>query len=317
MKNLAKLIYMVPIVETNFFGDFEQVEDSKVLIIPTPYEYTTSYGKGTKNGPQGILNASTKLEFFDDELWSNPQTIGINTSNFVNCEFVNNKTKEPFVELEQAVRSAVISGCVPVVLGGEHSITYGSMKAIYDLYPEVSILYFGAQPHLKESSQNNKFSSFCTLRQIYNSMPELKISQVGIRSMSKEEIDWLEKDNANIEIFFAREKNSWTTADILSKLTKNVYISFNFDVLDPGIMPSVGTPEPSGFSFDQVIDILKNICTFKDIVGMDFVELSPISGLHAPDFLAAKLIYKTIGYTFARQLGVFEESESPLAVSEL
>ena len=125
------------IVETNYFGNCKQEEAPKVLIIPTPYEYTTSYCKGTKNGPQAILNASTKLEFFDDELWLNYSSLGINTTNFVNCEFVNNKTTDPFIELEQAVRNSVISGALPIVLGGEHSISYGGIKAIYDLYPDV------------------------------------------------------------------------------------------------------------------------------------------------------------------------------------
>ena len=300
---------MAPIVETNFFGDLPQADCPQVLIIPTPYEYTTFYTKGTKNAPQAILNASSKLESFDEELWLDLKTIGINTSNFVMCEFVNSKTLEPFVEIEQAVRNTVISGQLPVVIGGEHSISYGSIKAIYDLFPDVSLLYFGAHTHLKENFQNNKFSNCCALRQVNNLMPDLKIIQLGIRSVSKDESQWLEKDNPNVEIFFARDRNRWSVADIISKLGKNIYISFDFNVLDPGIMPSAVSPEPGGLGFEQTTDILKNICAFKDVVGMDFVELSPINGLIAPDSLAAKLIYKTIGYTFARQLGVFDEGE--------
>ncbi len=302
------------IVETNYFGDFEQIDDPKVLVIPTPYEYTTSYVKGTKNGPQAILNASKHLDSFDEELWVNISKIGINTLNFVNCEFVSNKSKQPFFEIEQAVRDAVINGSMPVVIGGEHSITYGSIKAIYDLFPNVSILHFGARPNLKSTILENKFSHECVFKRINETMPELKITQVGIRSLSSEEADWLEADSPSIEIYFSRDKNRWNVADLLTNLSKNVYLSFDFNALDPGVMPSTSIPEPGGFSFEQACDIIKNVCAFKEIVGMDFVGLTPTPNLNAPDFTAAKIIYKAIGYSFARELGAFEEEESSLVV---
>ncbi len=298
------------IVETNCFGDFEQADDPKVLIIPVPYEYTTSYVKGTKNAPQAILNASKHLDSFDEELWTDVSKIGINTSNFVACEFVSNKSKQPFIEIEQTVRDAVINGSMPIIIGGEHSITYGSMKAIYDLFPDVSILHFGARCNLKSTMLENKFSTECVFKRITEIMPELKITQVGIRSLSNEEANWLETNDPNIEIYFSRDKNRWNIADILTNLSKNVYLSFNFNALDSGIMPSTSIPEPGGFSFEQACDIIRNICAFKEIVGMDFVELAPTANLNAPDLTAAKLIYKAIGYSFARELGAFEEEES-------
>ena len=303
------------IVETNYFGNCKQGEDPRVLIIPTPYEYTTSYCKGTKNGPQAILNASIHLEHFDDELWTDVSKVRINTSNFINCEFANNKSTQPFNELEECVRSTVISGALPIIIGGEHSISYGSIKAIYDLYPDVSILYLSAHSNLKESFQNNKFNRSCTLKRVYETMPDLKVVQLGIRSISNDEAEWLETNNPSIEMFFARDKSQWKLSDIISNLTKNVYISFNFNVLDSGIMPSTVVPEPGGLSWEQTIDIIKNVCAFKEIVGMDFTEHAPIPNLNAPDLLASKLIYKSIGYTFARQLGVFEEKNSELLES--
>lgn len=306
---------MAMIVETNCFGDFEQSDDPKVLIIPAPYEYTTSYVKGTKNGSQAILNASKHLDSFDEELWADISKIGINTSGFITCEFTNNKSKQPFAEIEQAVRDAVINGSMPIVIGGEHSITYGSMKAVYDLFPDVSILHFGARCNLKSTILENKFSNQCVFRRISETMPELKITQVGIRSLSNEEADWLETNEPNIEIYFARDKNRWNVADILTNLSKNVYLSFDFNALGSDTMPSVSIPEPGGFSFEQVCDIIKNICAFKEIVGMDFVELAPIANFNAPDFTAAKLIYKAIGYSFARELGAFEEESSELISS--
>ena len=297
------------IVETNYFGNFKQIDEPKVSIIPVPYEYTTSYVKGTKNGPQAILNASTRLEAFDDELWVDVSKIGINTSSFLNCDFVNDKTATPFAEVEEAVKSTVISGSLPIVIGGEHSITYGSIKAINDLYPETSILHFGSRCNLKSTYKENKYSHDCVFRRIYEMVPDIKIVHVGIRSLGKEAADWLEEHNPNSEIFFARDKNRWNVVDILSNLNKNVFISFDFSALDSSVMPTTAMPEPGGFSWEFAIDILKNVSAFKEIVGMDFVGFSPLLGFHAPEFQAAKLIYKTIGYSFARELGVFEESE--------
>ena len=308
---------MGTIVETSYFGGLTQVDEPKVLVIPTPYEYTTSHIKGTRNGPQAILNASKHLELFDDELWTDISRLGINTGNFLTCEFVNNTSVQPFSEVEEEVRKAVISGCLPVVIGGEHSISFGSIKAIYDLYPDLSILHLGASPNLKSSFQNNKFNHSCVFRQTCELMPDLKIIHLGTRVISKEEKEWLETNNTNTEIFWGRDKNTWNIADILSSLTKNVFLSVDFNVFDTSFMPTVSKPDPGGLSWEEITNILKNVCTFKDIVGMDFVEHAPTQGLQATDFLAAKLIYKLIGYAFARTLGVFEEERTSLVVEQI
>lgn len=307
---------MSVIVETSFFGNLTQAEDPKVLIIPTPYEYTTSSGKGTKNAPQAILNASKHLNFFDDELWIEISKIGINTSNFVTCEFVNNKSKQPFSEIEEVVRNSVIAGSLPVVIGGEHSLSYGAIKAIYDLYDDISILHLSAHTDLKSTFQSNKFDHSCIMRRILELMPDIKLVQIGIRNLSKEEASYIEAESSNVEVFFGKDKKHWNTAEILTNLTKNVYITFDFSVFEVGIMQAATRPDPGGLSWAQVTDILKNVCTFKEIVGMDFVEFAPIPSLIASDFLAARLILKSIGYTFARQLGVFEDgAETRLTAS--
>ena len=304
------------IIETNYFGNFEQTDNPEVILIPIPYEYTTSFIKGTKNGPQTILNASTQLEKFDDELLVDISKIGINTTGFVNCEFVSNKSKHPFNEVEQAVRDVIIGGSVPVILGGESSITYGAIKAINDLFPEISILHFGSRCNLKSSHMENDFSHQCTFKRTSEMVPELKVIHAGIRSISEEEAEWLEENTPNTELFFAKDKNRWNVVDILSNLTKNVYISFEFNALDSSVLPTAAMTEPGGFNWEQITDILKNICTFKEIIGMDFTGFSPLPNSQAHDFLGAKLIYKTIGYSFARELGVFEEEEVSLAGSE-
>ena len=308
---------MASIVETNYFGGFNQTEDPKVLVIPVPYEYTPAFIKGTKNGPQAILNASKRLEAFDDELWTDISKIGINTANPVICDFVSNKSTMPFMELEQAIRNSVINGQMPVIIGGEQALSFGTIKSIYDLYPDVSILSLTARPHLKNTFENNKYSSPCVFRRITETMPDIKLIQLSVRSVSNEEKHFLETSKTNIEIYLDKDKKEWNVSEILSNLTKNVFISFNFNSLNSAVMPSCAMPEPGGLSYELALDILKNICTFKEIVGLEFTEFSPIPGFLAPDFLAAKLIYKTIGYTFAKELGVFEESNlaAPLSIS--
>ena len=304
------------IIETNYFGNFEQADNPEVTLIPVPYEYTTSFIKGTKNGPQAILNASTQLEKFDDELLVDISKIGINTTGFINCEFVNNKSKHPFNEVEQAIRDVIIGGSLPVLIGGESSITYGAIKVLNDLFPEISILHFSSRCNLKSSHLENDFSHQCTFKRISELTPELKVVHAGIRSISEQEAEWLEENTPNTELYFAKDKNRWNVVDIISNLTKNVYISFEFNSLDSSILPSTAMAEPGGFNWEQITDILKNVCTFKEVIGMDFTGFSPQANSHAFDFSAAKLIYKTIGYSFARELGVFEEEEVNLVSNE-
>lgn len=301
------------IVETNHFGDLEQVKNPKVLIIPAPYEYTTTCKKGAKNGSQAILNASKWIESFDEEIWADTSLVGINTSDVIKCDFVSDTVKHPFAELEKVVRSTVISGGTPMVLGGENSLTYGSIKAIYDMYPDISILHFDSRPNLKDRFKDNKYSSQSFMREIYSYMPDVKVVQLGIRDISPEEIEWVESNDYNIEMYFAKDKSSWDIGEILSNLTKNVFISFDYSVFDSSLIPANSNPSPGGLLWDETLDILKNVCTSKEIVGADFVELSPSAGLEASNQLAAKLVYKTIAYTYAQELGAFEEDEELVA----
>lgn len=297
------------IVETHYFGNLTQVDKPRVLIIPAPYEYTTGFIKGVKNASQAILNSSLNLDLFDEELWADISRVGINTSDFVDCAFVCNGSKQPFIELEQVVKTSVINGSIPVVVGGESTISLGSVKAVYDLYPDVTILHFGSRPKLKQEVQENKYHHQCSIRNIIEEMPDIKLVQIGARSISEEESIWI-NENPRCEIFFAREKqNSNLIEEVLASLSKNVYISFDFSVLDPSIMPSSLSPEPGGLLFDEVLNILRNVCTSKEIIGCDFVNLAPREDLFASNYLASKLIYKTIGYMFAEELGVFEEEQ--------
>lgn len=294
-------------ISSNYFGlseEFSSPEKSKVAIVPVPYEATTSYGKGTKNGPTAILEASQQVELFDDELWIEPHKIGIQTVLPVEMAPVTAETENPFHELRDAVRPIIEFGKFPVIIGGEHSLSLGSVAACADRYPDLSILQIDAHADCRDSYEGNPYSHASVSYHIYKGLPNPLITQVGIRNISAGEIQWLEEEKPRINIFWARNQDRWNFNEIISTLSDNVYLTIDLDGLDSGIMPSTGTPEPGGMSWYQLTDLIKLLCVKRNVVAADIVELAPIKGLHAPDFLAAKLMYKLIGYKFALELGV-------------
>lgn len=292
---------------TNYFGlpaEYSSVENARVAIVPVPYEATTSYGKGTAKGPEAILEASQQVELFDDELWVEPYTVGIQTMPPVLMEPQNNDTKLPFQALKDAVSPLVEFGKFPIILGGEHALTLGSVKACAERYPDLSILQIDAHADLRQSYDGNIYSHASVSYHLYSHLPQPNITQVGIRNISREEVDWMEVAKPNIHIFWARNQEKWNPADIISTLSDNVYLTIDIDGLDSGIMPATGTPEPGGLTWYQLMDLIKQLCIRKNVVAADIVEFAPIPGFHAPAFLAAKLMYKVIGYRFALDLGV-------------
>ncbi len=291
----------------NYFGlseEFSSPENSKVVILPVPYEATTSYGQGTKNGPAAILEASQQVELFDDELWTEPYKIGICSGDEIKMSPVTGATKQPFVELTDAVRPLVEFSKFPIILGGEHSLTLGAVKACNHKYPDLSILQVDAHCDLRASYEGNPHSHASVSYQLYKTLKRPLITQVGIRNVSAEEVAWMEEEQPNINIFWARNKDKWNFHDIVETLSDNVYLTIDVDGLDGSIMPSTGTPEPGGMDWYQLMELIKQVCVRKNVVACDIVELSPIKGLHAPDFLVAKLLYKLVGYRFALELGV-------------
>lgn len=293
--------------KVNYFGlpeEFSSPENSKVVILPVPYEATTSYGQGTKNGPAAILEASQQVELFDDELWVEPYKIGICTGDEIKMGAVSGSTKQPFVELTDAVRPLVEFSKFPIVLGGEHSLTLGAVKACNHKYPDLSILQVDAHCDLRPSYEGNPHSHASVSYQLYKSLKRPLITQVGIRNVSMDEVAWMEEEQPNINIFWARNKDKWNFHDIVETLSENVYLTIDVDGLDGSIMPSTGTPEPGGMDWYQLMELIKQVCVRRNVVACDIVELSPIKGLNAPDFLVAKLLYKLVGYRFALELGV-------------
>jgi agmatinase len=291
----------------NYFGlddEFSSPENSRVAIVPVPYEHTVSYGRGTGKGPEAVLTASQQVELFDEELWIEPYKIGIQTLAPVKMEMQTGETEKPFQELRDVISPLIEFGKFPIIIGGEHSLSLGSIAACADRYPDLSVLQIDAHADCREAYEGNPYSHASVSYHIYKGLPNPVLTQVGIRNISAAEVAWLEEEKPNINIFWARQQEKWNFHEMISTLSDNVYLTIDIDGLDASIMPSTGTPEPGGMTWYQLIELVKLLCVRKNVVAADIVELAPIPQFHGPDFLVAKLIYKIIGYKFALDLGV-------------
>ena len=275
-------------------------KNSAFAIIPFPIDATTTYQSGARNGPKAIMEASSHMELFDEENKIEPYRAGIFTSTEIPVS-----TTGPISVLKQVerrVRSVIKAGKFPIVLGGEHTGTCGAVAALRKKYGELTVLQLDAHADMREVYLGTKWNHACVGRRVVDS--GAKLVQVGIRSMSEEEERFLKKSE-NIKTFFASEVKSNlgdVTKGIVGDLSGNVYITIDLDVFDTGIMPAVGTPEPGGLSWFEAIDILREVVLSNcNIVGFDIMELAPIPGMVAPDFLAAKLCYRMIGWLQAKR----------------
>ena len=251
------------------------------VIVPCPHEATTSYGRGTKKGPAAILRALREVELFDEELGYEP------------CRKAPACTEKPIpvTRLESTVAKILQDNKIPVVLGGEHSLTPFVVKAAAEKYKNLSVLQLDAHADLRDSYQGSMNSHACAMRRVLEICP---VVQVGIRSISIEEWEWAKKTGQLEKIHWAEKLE--VVDKIENQLHKNVYISIDVDVFDPSIIPSTGTPEPGGMFWYEVLDVLKGVCATKNVVGFDVVELAPRKGDNASDFTIAKLIYKIMGF---------------------
>ena len=283
----------------NIGEDYSGFKKAKACIIQAPYEGTVTYGKGTSKGPEAIIDASTYMELFDDELQFETQKYGIHTSSPL--EFDPAAAPEKIVsKVKDAVGAILQANKFPVLLGGEHSITAGAVKAAKEAAPELSVLYLDAHYDLRDEYKGSKYNHACVARRIHEICP---VVELGTRSLSREEKDFLNTSPPGIKVisvYDILETHDWKK-QASRLLSKDVYITIDLDVLDPSLMPSVGTPEPGGIGWYEFLDLLKMIAREKRIVGFDVVELSPKEGLTAPDFLAAKLVYRLLGYIFSNK----------------
>ena len=273
--------------------EISSYENSKVVILPVPYEKTTTYMKGTAKGPQAIINASRNMEIYDEELDKDISKVGICTLNPLT---IDKKPEEMINDVFKNVKKLLDDNKFPVITGGEHSITPGCVKAFNENFENLSVLQLDAHADLRDEYEGSKFGHACPMRRILEISKNLV--QVGIRSLSPEEAYFVKQNG--MKIFWAKDifdNDKWFDQAI-SGLTKNVYITLDLDVFDPSLIPSTGTPEPGGLHYYQVLRFLKNVFEQKNVVGFDVVELCPNENNVCPDFTAAKIIYKMIGYKF-------------------
>lgn len=271
-------------------------EKSRIVVLPVPFEATTTYGGGCRIGPGAIIEASANMELYDEELRREPCDAGIYTSppmDVVDCA-------EEMIERVEAVAAQYLRrGKFITLLGGEHTISLGMVRALSRIHKDLSVLFLDAHADFRESYRGNRHSHACVARRASETC---HIVQAGVRSLSIEEARALKRKKIVTlwasEFCGTRDEESRQKLfkDLINNLAANVYISVDADVFDPSVMPAVGTPEPGGLGWEEVISLLRAVAEARKIVGLDLVELAPVPGLIHPEFTAARLLYKTWGY---------------------
>jgi agmatinase len=270
--------------------DFDR---ARVVILPLPLDRTTSYVPGTRNGPHEILVASSHMELWDEETQTDVHDVGIFT--LPEMEFPFATMDEVIQEIRRVATEIVSRGKFPVVLGGEHSITAPVVAAVASKYAGLSVLQIDAHADLRESFMGTPHNHACAMRRV---LEYARTTQVGIRSLSPEEA--AAAPTLPTEIFYdynMRQDEDWIER-VVDSLGENVYITIDCDGFDPAIMPSVGTPEPGGLTWYEGLALLRRVIESRRVVGCDIVELCPLPGIVAPNFLCAKLLYKILCYRF-------------------
>jgi len=278
------------------FGDFEpryyDPDTAAVSILPVPYDATSTWIKGADKGPQAILETSYNLEFYDIETDSEVFRKGIVTEPAVEGF---NTPEDMSNAVRQRVKEMLEREKFPVVLGGEHSVSIGAIEAMADRYNDLTILQLDAHTDLRDEYEGSTHNHACVMAR---AKEHASIVQVGIRSM-----DTVEKPNMDPDrVFFAHDicgtpREEWISR-VVSLLSENVYLTVDVDVFDSSLMPATGTPEPGGLNWYDVTALIRAVCEAKNLTGFDIVELCPRENLWGSDFLAAKLLYKTLTYKF-------------------
>ena len=270
-------------------------KDAQIVILPVPFEMTTSYAKGTSRGPEAILEASEQVELYDEELDLEPYQAGIAT--LPELDFVGMSLSEAMSYIEEQVAKISQDGKIPFMLGGEHSITAPAVRAVGTSNKDaITVVQLDAHADLRQQYEGTPFSHASVMARVREKFPAV---QIGIRSLSKEEADWIKSEK--LPVFYAHvlRESGWQEKALAAVKTEKVYLTIDIDALDSAIMPDTGTPEPGGMTFVELTSFVKKLMESKQVVGLDLVELMPQEGRHASDFLAARLASKCIGYWLA------------------
>ncbi len=266
---------------------------ARVTIIPAPLEYSVCYMKGTAHGPQAILDASSQMELYDEELNCCPIEIGVYTRPAL--DYMGMDHAAALQATGDAVREVLEHGQLPFTIGGEHSLSAPPIAAVREHFPDLTVVHIDAHGDLRDEYEDTPLSHASIERRVVDM--GIPLTEIGIRSFSPEEAAFMQTQ-PNVAIVWGYQLAKGTATIPWERLTAHTYVTIDLDALDPSEMPAVGTPEPGGLHWYQLLDLFREICHRTTIVGMDVVELCPMPGQTRADFLAAKLVYKMIGYRF-------------------
>lgn len=274
---------------------------ARVAVLSVPYDMTTSYVAGARRGPEAIIEASRHMELFDEDERVDFSRVGIAT-----CDPLCADSRGPELmaqAVDEAVAGLIAADKFALILGGEHSISLGAIRAAARRWPDLGVLQLDAHLDLRPSFEESSYNHACVMRRVRDDLG-LPLVQVGVRSLSEEEHDYALTHH--LQPFWARDLATadWPTRlriidDIVNSLPPQIYLSVDLDVLDPSVLPATGTPEPGGLDWYTVVELIRRVGAERQVVAADVVELAPIGGQVQSDFLAARLAYKIIGHAVA------------------
>lgn len=278
---------------------YTKLETAKIVLLRVPFDETSTWQKGANRGPEAFLKASENMELYDIETDSEVYKEGV----FIPDAIYENSSPEKMVdEVYQITKRYINKNKFVTIIGGEHSISIGTIRAFDECFSNLTVLHIDAHADLRKEYDGSPYNHACA---VYEANQNTNLVQVGIRSM-----DISEKRVMNLDkVFFAHEMatNEFWMDDVIDQLSGNVFITFDLDALDPSIMPSTGTPEPGGLFYYETLEFLKKVFTERNVVGFDIVELCPNPQEKSSDFLAAKLYYKMLSYKFSSEIEDEEE----------
>jgi len=293
----------------NFLGippEHATLEKSRYVVLPIPYERTTSYKKGTQYGPGAIIEASHQIELFDEELWEENWKVGVHTMAPVT---ILSEPGDFFTSVGNMVEPIVRMGKILFSLGGEHAITEGPISGVRRVHPKLSVFHIDAHCDLRTEFEGTKYNHACAAQRMLNYCD--KIVQVGIRSVSEDEHQFTNTKKVRTFLMHQHRDVAALIPQVLAELTDPVYISIDLDGFDPSVVPGVGTPQPGGFGWYEGLDLLRAVISSKKVVAVDVVELCPLDDTVNSELAAAKLIYRMMGWMNAK----LREAETKLRTS--
>lgn len=269
---------------------YGEYQNAKVVLLPVPYDGTSTWQKGADKGPDAFLNASENMELYDIETNQETYKIGVHLMDAVK---VNSSPEAMTKAVYKTVKEQIAAKKFVTLFGGEHSVSIGAIKAHYEQYKDLTVLQIDAHADLRPEYEGSKCNHACA---VYDASKNTNLIQVGIRSMDASELQYMDKG----KVYFGHrihDNHSWMGHSI-EQMTNDIYVTIDLDAFDPSELPSTGTPEPGGLKYYQMLTYLKMVFKQKNVVGFDIVELCPSEANKASDFLAAKLYYKMLSYKF-------------------